>query len=162
MNQKVCSWIVTAGLIAQVAWGEEAAKPAAAPAAIDQLAAAVGRINVNAPPLLQFDFAARYPRNHTPTPALSDGHQVVIGTYLVPTQHVSSYFAHVSPDGMQAIFGMQIPRVFADVFARTVSEMDPLDPDFAAIVAAARETTNLGIPIRESFGYTVSINCAIP
>ena len=49
--------------------------------------------------------------------------------------------AHVSPDGMQA-FGMQIPRVFADVFAQTVLEMDPLDPDFAAIVAAACETTN--------------------
>jgi hypothetical protein len=33
MNQKVCSWIITAGLIAQVAWGQAAAKPAAAPAA---------------------------------------------------------------------------------------------------------------------------------
>ncbi len=62
--------------------------------------------------------------------------------YLVPTQHVSSYYAQVTPDAMRAIFGMQIRRLFANVFTHALSELDPFEPDFSAILAAIRETTN--------------------
>jgi hypothetical protein len=42
--------------------------------------------------------------------------------------HVSSYYAQVTPDGMRAIFGMQITCA--------LSELDPFEPDFVVILAA--------------------------
>jgi hypothetical protein len=103
---------------------------AAALVVVNQLAAAIGRVNMNDAPIARFNFNTRYPHIHTKTPTLTDGHLIVIGVYYVPTQHVSSYNAQVSPDGMTAIFGVQIPRLFADVFTRTLSELNPFEPDF--------------------------------
>jgi hypothetical protein len=58
---------------------------AAAPAAIDQLAAAVCCVNMNAPVVGHFDLASCYPHIHTEMHTLTDGHQTIIGVYLVPT-----------------------------------------------------------------------------
>ena len=60
----------------------------------------------------------------------------------MPTQHFSRYYAQVTPDGMHAIFGMQIPRIFAEVFSRVLTELDPSEQDFAAILSAMRHSTN--------------------
>jgi hypothetical protein len=49
-------------------------------------------------------------------------------------QHVSSYYAQVTLNGgMSAVFSMQIPRLFADVFTRTFSELDSFEADLAAV-----------------------------
>ena len=98
-----------------------------------------------------FNFNANYPHIHSETPTLSDGHQTVIGVYLVPTQHHSRYYAQVSPDGMNAIFGMQIPRIFADVFSRVITELDPSETDYAAILSAMRHSTNIIALEHENF-----------
>jgi hypothetical protein len=119
------------------------ARPAAtALIVINQLVAAIGRVNVNDAPIARFNFNARYLHIHTETPTLTDGHPIVIRAYYLPTQHVSSYYAQVSPDRMTAIFGVQIPRLFANVFTCTLSELDPFEPDFAAILAAMWETVS--------------------
>jgi hypothetical protein len=103
----------------------------------------IGHVNVNDAHLVRFNFTARYPYIHNETPTLTDGHQIVIGVYLVPTQNVSSYYAQVTPNRMGAVFGMQIPRLFADVFTCTFSELDQFEADFAVVLSAMRETTNL-------------------
>jgi hypothetical protein len=101
--------------------------------------------------LTQHNFNANYPHIHSETPPLTDGHQTVIGVYLVPTQHFSRYYAQVTPGGMHAIFGMQIPRIFADVFSRVLTELDPSEPDFAAILSAMRHSTNVIALEHENF-----------
>ena len=57
----------------------------------------------------------------------------------MPTQNVSSYYAQVTPNMMGDIFRMQIPRLFADVFTCTFSELDQFEADFAVVLSAMRE-----------------------
>ena len=52
---------------------------------------------------------------------------------------------------MNAIFGMQIPRIFADVFSRVITEIDPSEPDYAAILSAMRHSTNIIALEHENF-----------
>ncbi len=124
--------------------------------AIEQVAAAVGHATVNdVPAVIMYNFTACYPHIFTETPTLSNGHQTVIGVYLVPTQHFSSYFAHVTLDGMSAIFWMQTPNIFADVYSCTVSELDPHELDFAAILSAMRQTTTIIALEHENFSNII-------
>ncbi len=120
--------------------------------AVDQLAAAVSCVNVNdAPYTVFFNFNANYPHIHSEKPTLADGHQTVIGVYLVPTQQNSRYYAQVTPDGMSAIFGIQIPRIFADVYSHVLTELDLSKLDFAVILSAMRYSTNVIALEHENF-----------
>ncbi len=44
---------------------------------------------------------------------------------------------------MSAIIGMQIPRMLADVFGPTLTELDQLEVNFSVILSPMQKITNL-------------------
>ena len=49
-------------------------------------------------------------------------------------QHISGYYTQVTLNGgMSVVFSMQIPRLFANVFTCTFSELDWFEADLAAV-----------------------------
>ncbi len=118
-----------------------------APAIVDQLTATVGHVN------LASAFSTLMPPTQTFTPR----HLLLLTVirvplvYLVPTQHFSRYFAHVSANGMMAIFGIQIPAIFDDVLTHALTELDPQDQDYATIVLVMWDAANIIAQVHEDF-----------